>query len=136
MVKLTEKVIYKFYQMLLRKDENRIERREISVSFSSLRFLRRGLLRNYRTSKSKSSIIAVKLYLLIFLISITFFYSYLVVQINYRRAGEKLIQFHLKLFFHIPIMKQQILKTILLNLIFLNMLINDHLKMLYLFHLL
>ena len=74
MVKLTEKVIYKFYQMLLRKDESRLERREKSVSFSSLRFLRRGLLRNYRTSKSKSSIIAVKLYLLIFLISITFLF--------------------------------------------------------------
>jgi len=71
MVKLTEKVIYKFYQMLLRKDESRLERREKSVSFSSLRFLRRGLLRNYRASKSKSSIIAVKLYLLVFLISIT-----------------------------------------------------------------
>ena len=74
MVKLTEKVIYKFYQMLLRKDENRIERREISVSFSSLRILSQGLLRNYRTNKSKSSIIAVKLYLLIFLISITFLF--------------------------------------------------------------
>ena len=74
MVRLTEKVIYKFYQMLLRKDENRIERREISVSFSSLRILSQGLLRNYRTNKSKSSIIAVKLYLLIFLISITFLF--------------------------------------------------------------
>ncbi|GEM_PF-243887 len=55
----------------LRNDEFHFERREKSVFFISSGFLSRAILRNDRTKNSKSLIIADKLYLLFFLISIT-----------------------------------------------------------------
>lgn len=56
---------------ILRKCKCHFKRSEKSVSFIDLRFLSRRLFRNDRTKYSKSSTIAVKLYLLFFLISIT-----------------------------------------------------------------
>lgn len=55
----------------LEKDECHLEQREKSVSFINLRFLSRRLPRNDKTKKSKSSLVEVKLYLIVFLFSLT-----------------------------------------------------------------
>jgi hypothetical protein len=55
----------------LEYDVCHFERREKSVFHKCKRFLSRRLLRNDRTKKSKNSIIAEKLYLIVFLISVT-----------------------------------------------------------------
>ncbi len=77
MVKRTKQVIEKFYKMFLSIDECHFDpdlSGEKSFSFFSLRFLsriRRSGLRNDRMDKSKNSLIAVKLYLIILLFSVT-----------------------------------------------------------------
>ena len=70
MVKRTELIINKYFQ----KNEYHFDHDflgEKSVSLIGFRFLSRGLLRNDRNNNAKSGIIAVKLYLVVFLISIT-----------------------------------------------------------------
>ncbi len=63
--------------MLLRKDECHIERREKSIRLISLRFLsriRRVGLRNDRLFYFKRPLFAIKLYLFVFLFSLTLFF--------------------------------------------------------------